>query len=601
MFGWTQKFSGSVPWQAGMLYLLGGCMGGPSFNKVAVICDCGRNNPNNKDVLTYTPKINFSKVEGGWLRFDSYFRKITSNGKTERATVEISTDSGKTWTVVENLTADTAKGYFQRHYINLSAYDHATTINIGFRYSDDQYAMFGWAIDNVNVFVPSKNDLALQSFTPEDSLFSYQVLGKGLIHRGQVFNAGLDTVYSYVVKYMQDGKNIMSDSITGVAIPRFGTSVFSHKIPDTITGISKATVTAWVELNGDTIHHNDTVKTAVRGTYFMPRKRLVVEEGTGTWNPWSPRGWVYMNQIAKDDADPCLISVHDTDPMEVEYYADFMYNLRYNFVPYFSFDRRMTADADSFFEYYHRYKSAFGYADVAVNGTFSNNTLYLDAHVTPAIDMKDDFRLAVVLTEDGVTGTASGYEQKNKFASGWYGAMGGFELKADPVPADEMTYNFVARTAKPAPEGLQGAIPDILTHNNTYHYYFSINADAGWNKERLRAVVLFIRYSDSSVLNSNKTMFYLDVNKLGADNTPTLYPNPSNQSTKLQFYATKPEKLQVYVTDIRGRVIQSSSDKECVAGKNEVEINTAQLPHGLYIVNVISGSYRKSLKLQVAH
>lgn len=601
IFGWGAQFTGVVPWQTSRLYLIAPCMGGPAYNKVAAICDCGMIDYNNNNALTYTPEINFTNVEGGWLRFDSYFRKLAGNGKTERATIEISTDSGKNWTIVDDLPADTAKGYFQRHYINLSAYDHTTTINIGFRYSDNYDHKLGWAIDNVQVFIPSKNDLVLQQFTPEDSVFSYQMIGKGLVHRGRVFNAGLDTVYSYVVNYKQDGKTIMTDSITGVAIPRFGSSTFSHKIPDTVTAIDKANVTAWVELQGDTVHHNDTIKTSVRGAYFMPRKRLAIEEGTGTWNPWSPQGWVYMNQVANDDADPCLISVHDTDPMEVEYYADFMYNLRYNFVPYFSFDRRKTATADSFFVFYDRYKSAFGYADVSVHGNFSGNTLYLGAHVTPAIDMKGDFRLVVVITEDGVSGTTNDYSQKNIFANNVYGPMGGFENKANPVPANEMNYNFVARTASPAPEGLQSTIPDSLVHEVTYHYYFPIEADPKWNKEKLRAVVLFIRYDDSSILNSNKTMFYLDVNKLNTTNKTIIYPNPSDESSLLQYYADKVEKVKVYLTDISGRSLGILADKECKIGKNEIKIPTSGLPQGLYIVNIVSAANRNSIKLQVLH
>lgn len=599
LFGWGTTFTGIVPWQAGKLYVLAPCMGGPGMKNIAAVCECNMDR-DNSDVLLYTKKINFTNVEGAWVSFDSHFNKLSRNGKTEKASVEVSTDSGHTWTVVDTLTADTASGYFQRHYVNLGAFDHSPEVRVGFRYSDDHGFLQGWVLDNVKVFIPAKNDIALIDFSPSDSFHSYRELGKGFKHNGRIFNAGKDTIYSYVINYQQAGKTIMRDSITGVAIPQFGYSDFVHKIPDTISQIPATAVTAWAELTGDTIHNNDSLYTFVRGAYFMPRKRVAIEEGTGTWNPWSPRGWVYMNQLTKDDGDPCLVSVHDTDPMEYEAYTDFLYNLRFNFVPYFLFDRRISADPDSFFTVYNKLKTAFGFADLSVHGTFRNDTLFVGAHVTPAIDLTGDLRFAVVLTEDSVTGSVSGYEQKNIYATGWYGAMGGFENKPNPIPANEMYYNFVARTAEPTPEGLKGGIPTPLLHNQTYHYYFPIVAKPEWNKALLRAVVMLVRYDDSAVLNSNKTMFYLDTKSISNDEKPLLYPNPSDNNTQLVYYTLRQEEVHVYITDISGRTLKIIS-ANAVSGKNVMHLTTSELSAGLYIVNIISDSKRQTIKMQVVH
>ncbi|NDC41616.1 MAG: hypothetical protein EBZ77_08710, partial [Chitinophagia bacterium] len=107
---WGYNFSGVVPWQCGHPYQLAPCMvplGAMSensgANKVACFAECGGFDFNDSNVLTYTPAINMSSVAGAWLKYDSYFVQYISGSDTERATVEASTDSGRTWTVLEQV------------------------------------------------------------------------------------------------------------------------------------------------------------------------------------------------------------------------------------------------------------------------------------------------------------------------------------------------------------------------------------------------------------------------------------------------------------------------------------------------------------------
>lgn len=600
--GWGHSYSGVVPWQAGLLYQVGGqCFGGPQFAHIAGISDCGPNNPFNNDVLMYSPAIDLTNISGAWLKYDSYFDKKSNGSLTENATVEISTDSTKTWIILETLAKDTAFG--QTHYVDLSAYSNSGKVFIGFRYSDRGAYMHGWAIDNVQVFIPASKDIALRTFNPEDSAHSYATLNTGIVHSGTVFNAGKDTIHSFIIQYQQDGQSLKSDTISGISLPMFGTLNFVHKIPDTVVKVGTTKVSAHAELDGDTIHNNDRLEIYVRGAYFMPRKKLAIEEGTGTWNPWAPRGMVYLKQVEHDDADPCLISAHSGDSMSIEPYGDFLYDLKYAFVPFFLFDRKVNVDADSFFVFYERMKNAFGYADINVDGgIYYENTLTITTKVKPAIDMTGDYRPVLVLTEDDVTGTGAAYDQQNNFAGGKYGPMGGFESKPSPVPASDMHYNWVARSVTTPYDGVKGAFPSAMYHNTDYTYIFTLKLDPKWHNEKLRAIVMLVNYNDSTVVNSNKKMFYLGVPKTQlAFEDAVLYPNPSYNSSKIYFSMNEPKTVQVTICDISGRVLSSRALEPFAAGRNEIEINTAGMPNGIYLVNLQSGTGKKTLKLEVMH
>ncbi|MBS1690365.1 MAG: hypothetical protein JSS96_16665, partial [Bacteroidetes bacterium] len=514
IMGWHHQFTGRVPWFAGLPYEVGDCMSPlmartTGTNKVACVPACADGGDTN--VFMYSPPINFSTIHGAWLRYDSYFEKITYPKYVERATVEVSIDSGKTWSVVQDVPANPSPAYFTTHYIDLSTYDFANNIWIGFRYSNDStqvpYGMAGWAIDNVQVFIPEHKDLALASMTPNDSLLSYTKQNTGIIHSGIVYNAGLDTIRSFVVKYQRNGGIVRAAIFTGLKIPRFNTYTFTHPYPDTVNGVGTYDVKMWVEATGDTNPANDTQKTTIRGAYFNPIKKLAIEEGEATWNPPSPKGWVYMNQLATSDVDACQISVHDYDIMADTAYAEYLFYLHYDYVPYILIDRKKI-EVDSFFDVVNVQKHYFGFADINLDPNLDGNTLTLNAHVKPAIDMDGDFRLIMVITQDDVTGPSPYYDQMNNYAGGVRGPMGGFESKPARVPASDMYYNFVARSISSV-DGSSDTLPRTLIHNNVYDHTFTAKLDPSWHK--LRAIVMLLRNDDTTVLNANKTEWYLNI------------------------------------------------------------------------------------------
>lgn len=556
---------------------------------------------NNSNVLCYTKSINLSTAQGGAvLKYDSYFNRMNAYFKYEKATVEVSINNGATWTVVQDVPGGASPDSFYTYYINLSQYIGYSNLRIGFRYSDQgvDHKYGGWAIDNIELFRPEQKDLELERFSPTDSLMAYATMNNAIMHNGTVLNKGLDTVHSFTIKYKRDNGYELSETINAV-IPPLMRYDFIHNVPDTITQMGKVNITAWVELVGDANHKNDTVRTAVYGAQFMPRKLVAVEEGNGTWNMYGPRGHVYMNTLHTDN-EACLISIHNTDSMELEGYADYLYNLNGYNGQYFLLDRRYVEPA-ALFSTFNKFRNHFGFADLELHGSAFTDHIDVGVTVKPALDMQGDFRLILVITEDGLKGTQDGWRQVNGYAGGANGPMGGYEQKPDPVPANQMKYDFVARYTEPAPDGGKTWATE-LKHNNSYFHKFNIKLDKKWDKNRLRAIVMLLNHDDTLILNSNKLAYFLSV--AGDDNDKQrvgIYPNPATTYTMLQFESNNTEKADVFVTDISGRRLLHIPIAETNMGTNKLNIPTADLPTGLYIVNVITADAKHALKLDVIH
>src|SRR5690606_17662657 len=225
----------------------------------------------------------------------------------------------------------------------------------------------------------------------------------------------------------------------------------------------KRSLKMWAVLPADTVHSNDTLPLSLNGALFMPTKKVVIEEGTGTWNEQAPRGIVYMHALAATDDPPTRITVHSEDIMGQKSYADYLYYMDQTFTPYFIFDRRGEVPHPYFFERYEQQRQYFGFADIEIRATAKGGYLDAEAVVKPAVDLPGEYRVALVITEDGVRGTTKDYNQENAFMPGGRNhneaPMGGYENKPDPIPAADMVYDYVARAISPTPEGKAKCLP----------------------------------------------------------------------------------------------------------------------------------------------
>jgi plastocyanin len=77
-------------------------------------------------------------------------------------------------------------------------------------------------------------------------------------------------------------------------------------------------------------------------------------------------------------------------------------------------------------------------------------------------------------------------------------------------------------------------------------------------------------------------------------------PNPTHGDAKLEFVTTKTGKVDVSVLNTIGKKIDSFSfSREFIAGKHTINLNTSDLPQGLYFVEIVSNGVRTVQRLFV--
>ena len=160
----------------------------------------------------------------------------------------------------------------------------------------------------------------------------------------------------------------------------------------------------------------------------VPKKRTLLEEYTGTWCGWCPRGFVGLEKLAEFYPDEyVLVSYHNGDDMEIMDYS--LFPSPVSGFPDAWMDRDVELDA-----YYGLVYGAkefgiaddlaarnkdFGQADINLATTLNDDqtAVTIDADVTFPYDLTDgNYAVEYILVADGLTDESWG--QSNYYANG---------------------------------------------------------------------------------------------------------------------------------------------------------------------------------------
>ena len=166
----------------------------PPHTKYAVTNDDAANGDGCCDILM-TPVMDWTDLPSYRLNFASYY----DGSYAQSAYVEISTDNGATWTIINTLAP--APGAWQNLEIDLASYSGATglgSVMVAFHADDNGEWASGWAIDDVQIAsggVPMQGygvflDGTLVGNTPETT-WTYTNL-----NYGQTYEAGVAALFS---------------------------------------------------------------------------------------------------------------------------------------------------------------------------------------------------------------------------------------------------------------------------------------------------------------------------------------------------------------------------------------------------------------------
>ena len=591
--GWSKTQSTpSVGWEFGT-NLSSQYWAVPSHTKYAASNDDAHDtqaataNVADKDRLI-TPPLDLTAQTAVALKFDAFYTGVYGSV----GTVEVSTNGGTTWTTI--FTLDPSAAWQNNLATNLSAYAGQNNVLVAFRHNDGNAWADGFAIDNVSVYVPPANDAKINSI----ALNRYGVINTNSNLVLNVTNLGSSTISNLTVDW-NDGTS--HSQVINVSIAPFATLDVTHPTAlNYATAVEKTIAVNITAVNGgvDADVSNNTGSKLFNSLSQASPKKVVIEEGTGTWCQWCPRGAVAMDQMFQTHPNDFIgIAVHNGDPMTVAAYDG---GANFGGFPGCNVDRALLDQSvsSSLFENY--YQQRIGLAvpaalSMTITGT-TNKTIVANATFR-TVFASANYRLGVIIIEDNVTGTAASYNQSNAYSGGANGAMGGYESLPNPVPAANMVYDHVGRALLGGYSGQANSIPTTITDGLAATYTFNYAIPSTSNSANMSAVAILIDNATGEIVNAEKTsLSAANVNELETIGL-NVYPNPASGVLNVSFEANNADFV-ITLTDLQGRVI-SSKEMANLNGTQLVTFSTEDIASGSYIVTVASNGTKTTKNVVV--
>lgn len=355
---------------------------------------------------------------------------------------------------------------------------------------------------------------------------SYLKVGEAGVTTAEITNYGSNGLQSVELNYnvLGDGVDIKgTETVTGLNLPRvFGAyTTVDLNVPA-------------VPKNGDHINYYDITKAngvdngisdheAQNNMFvrdFLPKKRPLLEEYTGTWCGYCPRGFVALEKMAElYPEDFVALSYHNDDPMEIT--TEFPSAV--SGFPAAWMDRTMEVDAyygtsqNTDFGIEQDWKARcreYGLADIDVQASWSEDMKTINVKSTTTFAESSDWSntlLTYALVADGLTGTGNDWAQSNYYSGQAQGTPRYMEKFYDGEDyVSGLVFNDVIVASAPY-EGVEGSLPETVVAGTPYTHTYSFNVDDVVNtagepliqdKSKLKVVAMLVDWA--IVKNANK-------------------------------------------------------------------------------------------------
>ena len=227
----------------------------------------------------------------------------------------------------------------------------------------------------------------------------------------------------------------------------------------------------------------------------VPHRRVVVEEYTGMWCQYCPRGIALMENLENKYADDFIgIAIHSGDPL---YCLDYAWNLgKVRGFPTLEMNRSRKLTYYTAINEFEEEKAMGADMDIDVSAQWDSNKekITVTPHVTFRVAPKDGaYAVAYVLTEDGMA--KSSWMQNNKF----------IDL---PSVIRNLPNNFTAIAAKGVyTSATEDYIktPIEIDKTQSFKHVFNISRNTLLqNKSKLKVCALLINLNTKKIENAAK-------------------------------------------------------------------------------------------------
>jgi len=458
-------------------------------------------------------------------------------------------------------------------------------IRIAFRNNSND--MFLLLVDNIVVTNLPTLDGAAEFVATN----RYNKVGEPVVVEYAIKNTGFTKMTDFVLEW-SNGEENFTEEVSGLDL-NFN-DVHEGTLTFTPTESNQFDITlALASINGsvDDDSTNNILYTVTNAVSKVISKKLIAEEGTGTWCVWCPRGAVFMERMAKEFPNEFIgIAVHNNDPMVLAAYDMGIRNFpNFGGYPSVIVNREEVIDPSQLPAYLNIVtRNEYSPIEVNVEQTKTNRIMTVAGDITFYTSIPEaNLSLVAVIVEDGVKGTTSAYNQANAYAGGNNGIMGGYELLPNPVPAAQMVYNEVGRGLPFGFNGSSSLIPSVIKDGDVVPYSFQYTVPSAFNMDNIHSVVFLIDNTTGAVLSGNKTKNFLtvNVNEVSELTSLSIFPNPTDDIAYINMDLNETSEISVTIINNIGQEVASKSYGK-LSGQQLLPINTDMFGTGIYFVKI---------------
>ena len=355
------------------------------------------------------------------------------------------------------------------------------------------------------------------SATAEDFGENFVLLGESAKVPITITNKGENAItsISYTIT-SEDGSETPEETISIDPLAFNSSRAIDVEFPSGEEPRKSTTTFTITKVNGEP---NAATNNSAKGTLItmteMFAVKPVIEEFTGTWCGWCPRGIVGLEKVHETYGDQVvLIAAHNDDPMTITAYNSVVSAYADGF-PASITDRRHSADPS--------FSSLKEVLSVAFNRIAPASIELAAEWETPEqksvifntktkfgySDSNGKFAIAFVLTEDGMTGTGSNWAQANYYSGQSAGSdMAWWSRQGSSVTGVE--FNHVAVAGWSVKSGVTNSVSSTIEAGieQAYKYTGKIGTASLsliQDKTKLKAVALLIDRNDGTIVNAVQT------------------------------------------------------------------------------------------------
>lgn len=410
----------------------------------------------------------------------------------------------------------------------------------------------------VQIIIEGSNNLPQnEGYLSGLEMMPYVKSGEPFVVYYFVTNTGVQPINDVKVELTVDGQPVEGGLInmytTDVASGESVSIMMENLVYDGI-GFDLPIELKLTEINGQPNENTNAVITGVitfcQETYD---RNPIIEEFTGTWCGYCPRGIVGMEYMRENYPDFIGVGVHYNDQMQSSSYVQVSNTFSGGSYPSAVIDRTYYFDpsAETMEEYYQYQKDFGSYAQIEIEALYSeeDDNIKVSSSSVFGIDIPEgSFSVAFGLVEDGV----GPYMQENYFGGSSQNILEGWNNLPSRV---RWTFNEVGREIV-SPFGISESIPTNIKMGENYTYSTTMSREFADDLNNCYVVGYLLNNTTFEVLNSFKCSI-------------------ANAEAGVESLLAQPGEQLFKVFNLQGVKVLETKDADQVRN----------LPKGLYILN----------------